>query len=90
MMSDFEKKFKNLTHLASQEQPPEINVAGSVLAVLATGRATPVSVSERFWMWLAAASSALAVPAAALAFFTYGSWNDPLARIFTEILWVVQ
>lgn len=89
-MTDFDKQFEKLARIAARECSPSVNVAGRVLAVLASGKAAPVSVSERFWMWLAAASSALAVPAAAFAFIAYGSWNDPLARIFTEISWVVK
>ncbi len=89
-MFDPDRQFENLVNLARQEKPPAVDVAGSVIAILAGGRVRPVTVTEKFWMWLAAASSAIAVPAAIFAFISYSSWNDPLTQIFNEISWVMQ
>ncbi len=89
-MADRDRQFERLLHLAREESAPSVDVAGNVIAILAGDHQPVTTISERFWMWLAAASSAVAVPAAILAVVTYGSWNDPLAQIFTEISWAMQ
>jgi len=90
-------KFETLARLARQEAPPSVDVAGRVIAILAAGqpvapmyRGLAAAVCEKFWMWIAAAASAVAVPAAVLALATYASWSDPLTEIFTEISWVMR
>lgn len=89
-MFDPDRQFENVVNLARQEKPPSVDVAGSVIAILAGGGARSVTGAEKFWMWLAAASSAVAVPAAIFALISYSSWNDPLTQIFNEISWVMQ
>jgi hypothetical protein len=79
-----------LIQQARSEEPPRVDVAGRVLTILAAGRQRPVLASERLFMWLAAASSAAAVPAAILGFFLYNGKSEPLREIAQAISWIVQ
>ena len=87
---NLEKKFKTLAARARAETPPQVDVAGRVLAILADAQTRPKSFSERVMMWLAALSSAVAVPTAVFAIVVYKAWTDPLMEIFKEISWVIQ
>jgi hypothetical protein len=79
-----------LIQQARGEQSPGVDVAGRVLTVLAARRQQPILASERLFMWLAAASSAAAVPAAILGFFLYNANSEPLREIAKAISWIVQ
>jgi hypothetical protein len=87
---NWEKKFEYIAVRASAENPPNVNVANKVLRILSTGQAQPVTVSERLWMWLAALSSAVAVPAAVFISILYFSNSQPLIEISDAISWVLQ
>jgi len=87
---NWEQKIERLTLQARAEEPPKVDVARSVLAALAADRAEPLSVAERFWMWLAAVSSAVAVPAAAVAILLYARSAGPLSEIAEAISWAIQ
>jgi len=67
---NWEHKIERLAARARSERPPQVNVTHRVLAVLASGQAAPITVTERLWMWLAAGSAAVAVPAAVIAVVT--------------------
>ena len=75
---------------ARSEEPPRVDVAGRVLTILAARQQRPILASERFFMWLAAASSAAAVPAVILGFFLYNAKSEPLREIAEAISWIVQ
>lgn len=87
---NWEKEFEYMAAKASAENPPNVNVANKVLRILSTGQAQPVTVSERLWMWLAALSSAVAVPAAVFISILYFSNSQPLIEISDAISWVLQ
>jgi len=87
---NWEEKIRYLAARARQEAPPEVNVAPKVLRILAGSRAQPVAAYERLWMWLAAVSSAVAVPAAVFALTTYFTRSEPLLEISNAISWVMQ
>ena len=72
------------------EPSPRVDVAQSVLRALTAEQAQPLGMTERFWMWLAAASSAVAVPAAAIAFILYARSVEPLGEIAEAISWAIQ
>ncbi len=87
---NWEEKIERLAARAQAEQTPHVNVVQSVLHILASGEAQPLTAAERLWMWLAAAASALAVPAAATAFVLYTRSAGPLNEIVEAISWAVQ
>ena len=87
---NWEQKFERLTERARSEVPPQVDVASGVLRILCGGQAQPVAVTERFWMWLAAVSSAVAVPAAVFAVTTYMQSAGPLAEVAEAVSWVAQ
>ncbi len=105
-MKDPEEQFEALIARARSETPPRVDVADRVLAILSAkqdrsvgqrspGRLTAqrvqiLSASERPWMYLAAASSAAAIPAGLLTFFLYRAWSDPLAELVEAVSWVMQ
>lgn len=84
------EQIERLAVRAQAERPPKVDVAQSVLQMLTAGRVEPLTVAERFWMWLAAVSSAIAVPAAAIAFVLYTRSAGPLSQIAEAISWAVQ
>ena len=85
-----QKRFERLVSQAMGETVPEVDVANSVLEVLSTGRGRSVFVSDRPLMWMAALSSAVAVPVAVLAGIIYSSWTGPLVEIVKSISWATQ
>ena len=82
--------FKMFISQARQEIPPGVDVSDSVLARLTSRRGRPVFVSDKPLMWLAALSSAVAVPAVVLAALLYNASVSPLAELVESISWVMQ
>jgi len=79
-------RFETLLARARGEMSPQVDVSADVLMILATGR-----VSEKPLVWLAALSSAIAIPAAIVAVvILYNAWADPLAELSKAISWVVM
>jgi len=79
-------RFETLLAQARGETPPQVDVAADVLMILASGR-----VSDKPLLWLAALSSAIAVPAAIVAVvILYNAWADPLIELSEAISWVMQ
>lgn len=87
---NWEEKIERLAARAQAEQTPRVDVTHSVLHILTTGPAQPLTAAERLWMWLAAATSAVAVPAAVVAFVLYTRSVGPLNEIAEAISWAVQ
>jgi anti-sigma-K factor RskA len=87
---NWEQKIERLAAQARAETPPRVDVAQRVLQTLTAGAPAPLTMPERFWMWLAAASSAVAVPAAVAAFVLYSRSGTPLNEIVEAISWAMQ
>jgi hypothetical protein len=87
---NWEEKIERLAARAQAEQMPHVDVTQSVLHILAAGEAQPLTAAERLWMWLAAATSAVAVPAAAVALILYVRSAGPLNEIAEAISWAIQ
>jgi hypothetical protein len=87
---NWEHRIERLASRAQADRPPKVDVAQSVLQMLTAGQVEPLSVAERFWMWLAAVSSAIAVPAAAVAFMLYARSAGPLSGIVEAISWATK
>ena len=87
---NWEQKVERIAAQARAEQPPRVDVAQSVLSILTAGPAQPLTAAERLWMWLAAVSSAIAVPAATVAFVVYTRSAGPLSQIAEAISWAIQ
>ena len=87
---NWEQNIERLAARARQESLPRVDVTARVLGVLTAGGAEPLTVTERLWMWLAAVSSAVAVPAAAAAILLYTRSAQPLNEIAETIAWAIQ
>jgi len=87
---NWEEKIERLAARAQAERTPRVDVTQSVLHILASGEAQPLTAAERFWMWLAAAASAVAIPAATAALVLYTRSAGPLNEIVEAISWAVQ
>jgi hypothetical protein len=85
-----EKQLRALAARARAETPPRVDVTSEVLSILSAWKRPPTAESERPWMWLAALSSAVAVPLAVLAVVLYVRAADPLMQAVQSIAWVVQ
>ena len=86
---NWERRIEHLAARARAEEPPRVDVARSVLGILSGERLEPISMAERLWMWLAAASAAVAVPAAVVAGIAYRSATGPLREIVDSISWAM-
>jgi len=87
---NWEEKIERLAARAQAERTPRVDVTQSVLHILASGEAQPLTAAERLWMWLAAAASAVAVPAATAALILYTRSAGPLNEIVEAISWAVR
>ena len=85
-----ENRFEELIARARSEAPPRVDVAGRVIAILSAERDRMERMTERPLMWLAAASSAVAVPVVVAAVVVYNASTGPLYEISQAIAWVVQ
>jgi len=92
-----ESLFEALSARARSESPPKVDVAGRVIAILnaSAGRLTAEQnrierMAEKPLLWLAAVSSALAVPAVVVAIMVYNASTGPLYEISQAIAWVAQ
>jgi hypothetical protein len=87
---DWQQKIEYLSARARAERTPRVDVSQNVLHTLMAGQAQPLTTAERLWMWLAAVSAAIAVPAGVIAFLVYTKSVDPLNEIAEAISWAVQ
>jgi hypothetical protein len=85
-----EKRFEALIMRARGETFPSVDVADRVIAILAAEHGRIDEVSDRPLMWLAALSSAVAVPVLLIAISVYNEWSGPLSEISRAISWVTQ
>ena len=85
-----ESRFEALARIARNEAAPSVDVAGRVIAILSAEQVRLERASDRPLMWLAAVSSAVAVPAAVLAVVVYNNWVGPLFELSQAISWVTQ
>jgi hypothetical protein len=85
-----QSRFETLVRLARSESPPRVDVAGRVIAILSAEQVRLDRASDKPLMWLAALSSAVAVPAAVLAVIVYNNWVGPLFELSQAISWVTQ
>ena len=86
----WEQRVERVALRARADRPPKVDVTQSVLQMLTACQGEPLTVAERFWMWLAAVSSAVAVPAAAVAFVLYARSAGPLSQIVEAISWAAK
>jgi hypothetical protein len=85
-----ENRFEELIARARSEAPPRVDVAGRVIAILSAEQNRMERMTERPLMWLAAVSSAVAVPVVVAAVVVYNASTGPLYEISQAIAWVVQ
>jgi hypothetical protein len=81
--------FNSLIAKARNEEPPRVDIAERVIAILAADEKQ----LERFWnrplMWIAAFSSAAAASVSVLAALLHHMWVGPLYEISEVISWVM-
>ena len=80
---------ENLFEKARGDKPPKVDVADRVISIITATEKKP----ELFWdkplMWIAALSTAAAIPFAMLAFFINNIKVGPLFEISQAISWVM-
>ena len=79
-----------LSARARSESPPSVDVSGRVIARLNADQNRIERMAEKPLLWLAAASSAFAVPAVIVAIMVYNASTGPLYEISQAIAWVAQ
>ena len=85
-----ESLFEALSARARSESPPSVDVAGRVIAILNAEQNRIEQLTEKPLLWLAAASSAVAVSTVVIAIMVYKASTGPLYEISQAISWVVQ
>jgi len=85
-----ERFLEALAARARSESPPAVDVAGRVIARLSAQQSRIERMAEKPLLWLAAASSAVAVPAVIIAIMVYNASTGPLYEISQAISWVTQ
>ena len=84
------KNFETLIDRALDDAAPDVDVTAGVMAILTSRRRRNAFASEKPMMWVAAISSAVAVPAAMAAVFVYYTWAGPMTELLDSISWVTQ
>ena len=84
------KRFEALIMRARGEASPSVDVADKVIAILTAEQGRIDEISDRPLMWLAALSTAVAVPVVIMAISVYNEWSGPLYEISRAISWVAQ
>jgi len=85
-----ENQFNSLVNRARGEEPPSVDIANRVIAILSSEQNRMERITERPLMWLAAVSSAVAVPVVVAAVVVYYASTGPLYEISQAIAWVLQ
>jgi hypothetical protein len=85
-----ERLLEALSARARSDSPPLVDVAARVIAKLNAEQNLIERMAEKPLLWLAAASSALAVPAVVIAIMVYNAATGPLYEISQAIAWVIQ
>lgn len=85
-----ESLFEALSARARRESPPSVDVAGRVIAILSAEQNRIERMAEKPLLWLAVASSAVAVPLVIAAIMVYNASTGPLYEISQAISWVAQ
>jgi hypothetical protein len=78
----------NLFETARQEKIPVVDVADSVLALLARRRQPVVALLNRSLLWMGMTSSALAAGVMVAAFLTWQQNADSINEIINVVAWV--
>jgi len=81
--------FNALVTRAAKEKSPQVNIAEKVIVTLTAQDKQLERIWERPLMWIAALSSAVAVPFVGLAVFLHNIWTGPLYEISKAISWVM-
>jgi hypothetical protein len=81
--------FNSLVKSAQKEAAPQVYVADRVISTLVNEGKKLELYESKFMMFIAALSSAVAVPAALLAVFLHNFWIGPLFEISRAISWVL-
>ena len=71
------------------EKSPKVDVADSVIAIITANEKEPEWFRDKPLMWIAALSSAVAVPFVVTAFVLNNLWIGPLFEISQVISWVM-
>jgi hypothetical protein len=83
-------KLNNLFESARRETAPAVDVADSVLTMLAIGRQIPSASLNRSLMWISMASSAVAAGIVLAAFLTWQHSAGSVNEIINVVAWVAQ
>lgn len=83
-------KLNNLFEAARRETAPAVDVADSVLALLAVRRQPAAALLNRSLLWVSMTSSAVAAGIALAAFVTWQHNADSVNEIINVVAWVAQ
>ncbi len=81
--------FEKLCEIARKENPPKVDVSERVIAFISANEIQADWFWDRPLMWIAALSSAIAVPVVVMAVLLHNMWIEPLFEISQAISWVM-
>ena len=81
--------FNTLCEKARQEEVPKVKVAQRTIALIKANEIQTGWFWDRPLMWVAALSSAVAVPLVVMAFMIHNFWSEPLYEISQAISWAM-
>ncbi|MEJ2649031.1 MAG: hypothetical protein P8016_11565 [Sedimentisphaerales bacterium] len=81
--------FDILCERARNEDSPQVNVADKTLAIISASEIRTDWFWDRPLMWVAALSSATAVPVVIMAILLHNMWVGPLFEISQAVSWAM-
>ena len=81
--------FNKLCEKAREEKVPKVNVAGRTIALIEANEIRTGWFWDRPLMWVAALSSAAAIPLVVMALLIHNFWSEPLYEITQAISWAM-
>jgi hypothetical protein len=81
--------FDTMCEKAGHEEVPKVHVAERTIALIEANEIQTSWFWDRPLMWVAALSSAVAVPLVVMAFVFHNFWSEPLYEISQAISWAM-
>lgn len=85
-MTNLERMREAVTR-ARREEPPAVDVAAGVMAILSAFPARDPRAATRSFAWVAGISAALAAPAALILALVWDALTDPLVELVAGLAW---
>ena len=83
------KTLNILFEKASNDKAPVVEITNSVISIISSNELKPQWLWDKPLMWIAAFSSAVAVPVVILAVVLHNAWIGPLFELSQAVSWAI-